>query len=177
METSKTLMALSSRVMIGLGSNMDRPAEQIQTALREIASTPECLLLKTSSLYQSAPVGGVEQANFINAVAEIETTLSPRALMTRLLEIEHQHDRVRTTRNGPRTLDLDILMFNDWRIDEPDLVVPHPRAHERAFVLLPLVEISPEISIPGVGAVKALLPNVSEQSVERYSEPERDLLI
>jgi transcriptional regulator with XRE-family HTH domain len=98
-------------------------------------------------------------------------------LMARLLYIERQHHRVRSTRNGPRTLDLDILLFNDWRINEPDLVVPHPRAHERAFVLLPLVEIAPDISIPGAGSVKALLPTVSEQSVERHSEQERHLLL
>jgi 2-amino-4-hydroxy-6-hydroxymethyldihydropteridine diphosphokinase len=163
--------------MIGLGSNMDHPVRQIQDALNKIAVLPNCSLTKTSAMYQSAPVGGVEQANFINAVAEVETTLTPRELMAGLLDIERQHDRVRSSRNGPRTLDLDVLLFNDWRIHEPDLVVPHPRAHERAFVLLPLIEISPEIVIPGAGAAMGLLPNVSEQSVERYSEPERDLLI
>ncbi len=163
--------ALSSRAMIGLGSNMDHPVKQIQDALSEIAALPDCAITKTSAMYQSAPVGGVAQANFVNAVAEVETTLSPRELMACLLDIERQHARVRTTRNGPRTLDLDILMFNDWRINEPDLVVPHPRAHERAFVLLPLLEVSPQISIPGVGTATALLPKVSEQSIERCSQP------
>lgn len=177
MQSNKALTALSSRAMIGLGSNMGHPVRQIQDALNKIAVLPNCSLTKTSAMYQSAPVGGVEQANFINAVAEVETTLTPRELMAGLLDIERQHDRVRSSRNGPRTLDLDILLFNDWRINEPDLVVPHPRAHERAFVLLPLVEIAPDISIPGAGSVKALLPTVSEQSVERHSEQERHLLL
>ncbi|MBC7625413.1 MAG: 2-amino-4-hydroxy-6-hydroxymethyldihydropteridine diphosphokinase [Aeromicrobium sp.] len=162
--------------MIGLGSNMDHPVKQIQDALREIAATPACSVIKMSMMYESSPVGGVEQAHFINAVAEIETTLTPRAMMARLLEIELQHGRVRTTRNGPRTLDLDILMFNDWLIDEPDLVIPHPRAHERAFVLLPLIEISPDISIPGVGVAHKFLASVSAQAVERYVGHERQEL-
>jgi 2-amino-4-hydroxy-6-hydroxymethyldihydropteridine diphosphokinase len=177
MQSNKALTALSSRAMIGLGSNMGHPVKHIQDALNKIAVLPNCLLAKTSAMYRSAPVGGIEQANFVNSVAEVETTLSPRELMARLLDIERQHHRVRSTRNGPRTLDLDILLFNDWRINEPDLVVPHPRAHERAFVLLPLVEIAPDISIPGAGSVKALLPTVSEQSVERHSEQERHLLL
>jgi 2-amino-4-hydroxy-6-hydroxymethyldihydropteridine diphosphokinase len=177
MLSSTAQTALSSRAVIGLGSNMDNPVEQIRDALEKIAALPDCSLTKISAMYQSAPVGGVEQANFINAIAEVETTLTPQKLMACLLDIERRHDRVRTTRNGPRTLDLDIVMFNDWRINEPDLVVPHPRAHERAFVLLPLIEISPEIVIPGVGAAKSLLEGVSGQSVERFSEPGREVCI
>lgn len=161
-----------SLVMIGLGSNMRDPVWQIRTALREIDDLEGCSLLRVSSLYESAPVGGVEQPAFINAVAEIETTLSPQVLIAGLLAIERSHDRVRSVKNGPRTLDLDILVFNDWQLDGVDLVTPHPRAHERAFVLLPLLELAPELYIPGKGSARDFLPQVRGQSVRKMLETE-----
>ena len=169
---AEDLSTLHSRVMIGLGSNMSEPIRQIRTALREIDELAGCSLMRVSSLYESAPIGGVAQPPFVNAVAEIETTLSPQVLMARLLDIERLHDRVRTVKNGPRTLDLDILVFNDWCLDEVEVTTPHPRAHERAFVLLPLLELAPELYIPGKGLARDFLPQVSGQSVRKMIETE-----
>ena len=166
------LGALPSRVMIGLGSNVGDPIQQIRTALREIDDLEGCSLVRVSSFYESAPVGGVEQAPFVNAAAEIRTTLSPQALMTSLLGIERLHNRVRSVKNGPRTLDLDILVFNDWQLDQADLVTPHPRAHERAFVLVPLLELAPELVIPGKGLASDLLRQISDQPVNKIGHTE-----
>lgn len=158
--------------MVGLGSNMDGPIEQILTALRELDELPGCSLVQASSLYETAAVGGVEQPAFVNAVAKLETTLSPHELMTGLLDIERRHDRVRTIRNGPRTLDLDILVFNELLMNEPELVTPHPRAHQRAFVLIPLLELDPELYIPGRGRARDFLPQVSGQSIRKILDGE-----
>lgn len=129
-------------VFVGLGSNLgDRP-RHIYDALRELAEAGDIRVVACSSLHETEPVGGPPaQPRFLNAVAELATTLTPRALLQRLLAIEHRHGRRRTVPNGPRTLDLDLLIFGDCVIDEPDLVVPHPRLHLREFVLRPLAEI------------------------------------
>ena len=166
------LTVTGSRVMIGLGSNMSNPVGQIRAALREIDELPGCALVRTSSLYESAPVGVIEQPVFINAVAEVETTLTPHTLMASLLAIERGHDRVRSVRNGPRTLDLDVLLFADLCIHDGDLVTPHPRAHERAFVLLPLLELAPNLVIPGKGPAREFLPLVGSQSIRKIPETE-----
>ena len=151
------LTAFRSTVYLGLGSNLDYPDRQVRTALREIYEIPETGLVKVSSLYETTPVGIADQPPFINAVAQVETTLSPHDLLQQLLDIEERHARVRNEKNGPRTLDLDILIFNEWRIDDGRLTTPHPRMHERAFVLVPLLEIAPEVYIPGKGYAKDFL--------------------
>lgn len=159
---------MSSRAYIGLGSNLDNPRTQIRRALAALHQPPEIRCLRHSSLYETAPMGFADQPVFINAVAELSTTLTAGELMLRLRAIESAQGRVRSgNRNGPRTLDLDVLLFADARIAEPDLEVPHPRMMERAFVLLPLLEIAPEVQIPGVGAAGALLSRVSGQDVKR----------
>jgi 2-amino-4-hydroxy-6-hydroxymethyldihydropteridine diphosphokinase len=148
------------RAAIGLGSNIDDPERQVRTAFDDIAAMPGTTLLARSRLYRTAPVGFTEQPHFINACALVETTLAPRALLDSLLAIERRHGRVRTIPNGPRTLDLDIVLYGDKTIDEPALTIPHPRAHERRFVLEPLVDVWPDAPIPGQGVAKELLAKV-----------------
>ena len=115
--------------------------------------------------YRTAPVGITNQPEFINAVAELETTLAPEALLDALFDIEERFGRIRAAKNGPRTLDLDLLLFNDQFIELPRLSLPHPRLHLRAFVLQPLAEIAPNLSIPGRGTVAAWLPAVANQGI------------
>jgi 2-amino-4-hydroxy-6-hydroxymethyldihydropteridine diphosphokinase len=156
-----------SQAYIGLGSNLDNPASQIRKAFEELARLPSSHLLVHSSLYRSAPLGRTDQPDFINAVALIETTLTPHDLLKALLEIEHNHGRVREYPNGPRTLDLDILMYDGLQWNERCLTLPHPRMHQRAFVLQPLGEIAPDCHIPGRGSIAELLAVCAEQQVER----------
>lgn len=146
---------------IGLGSNLADPAQQIRAALQALQQLPATRLIHHSALYRSAPWGKPDQPEFVNAVAELETTLTPHQLLDGLLGIEREAGRVRDgARWGPRLLDLDILVYADRRIDESDLRVPHPHLHERAFVLMPLAEIAPDLSIPGQGNVGSLLARI-----------------
>lgn len=158
----------AARAFIGLGSNLDDPPAQLARAQDELDSIPGTRLLRRSSLYRSAPWGVVEQPVFVNAVVEIETRLSPRALLHALLSIEQAHGRDRAVeRWGPRTLDLDLLAYADLRIDEPGLVVPHPRLAQRAFVLMPLAEIAADFVVAGAGRVRELLARVDQAGCER----------
>ena len=159
------LTAFRSTVFLGLGSNLDHPDWQVQTAIREIYEIPETGLQRVSSMYETTPVGIVDQPPFVNAVVQVETTLSPHDLLQHLFDIEGRHARVRNEKNGPRTLDLDILIFNEWRIDDGKLTTPHPRMHERAFVLVPLTEIAPEVYIPGKGYAKDFLSDMDASGV------------
>lgn len=156
---------------IGLGANLEDPAAQVELALNELARLPESRLAARSSLYASAPVGYANQPDFINAAAALETRLSPRALLEALLGIEHRHGRNRTFRNAPRTLDLDLLLYGAAHFHEEHLTLPHPRMHERAFVLLPLLEIAPALEIPGMGRADGLLALCGNQSVHRHEPP------
>jgi 2-amino-4-hydroxy-6-hydroxymethyldihydropteridine diphosphokinase len=146
-----TVSAGAVRAFVGLGSNLDDPAQHVEDALRELDALPGTRLLARSSLYRTAPVGLAAQPDFVNAVALLETALAPAALLAQLLEVERRHGRVRELPNGPRTLDLDLLLHGDARIDQPGLCVPHPRLHERAFVVVPMAEIAPGQPIPGHG--------------------------
>lgn len=158
---------LLHRAFIGLGSNLEQPQQQVSAAMLALDSLAETRLLARSSLYRSAPVGYAEQPDFINAAAQIETALAPADLLQALLQLEQQFGRVRTFLNAPRTLDLDVLLYDDLVITESTLQVPHPRMHERAFVLLPLAELAPELQIPGRGLVADWLARCGEQSVQR----------
>ncbi len=129
---------------IALGSNLDDPEAQVRRGFDEIAALPETELRARSGLYRTTPVGYADQPDFINACALVDTRLAPRALLENLLAIERAHHRVRTIPNGPRTLDLDIILYGDSKVDEPGLTIPHPRAHERDFVMKPLNDIWPE---------------------------------
>jgi len=157
----------SQLAYVGLGSNLEDPVRQVQRGFEELAQLSGTRLLKHSSFYRTAPVGKADQPDFVNAVAVLETTLAPADLLGHLLAIEARHGRVRAERNGPRTLDLDLLLFGDRIVRAPGLEVPHPRMHERAFVLLPLAEVSPEAVIPGRGRVADLVASVADQRVTR----------
>lgn len=146
-----------TRAAVALGSNLQDPEKQVSAGFEEIAALPHTELLARSGLYRTAPVGYADQPDFVNACALVETALAPRALLDALLGIERRHGRVRDLPNGPRTLDLDIVLYGDRVIDEPGLKVPHPRAHERMFVLQPLLDVWPDAVIPGKGPARELV--------------------
>ncbi len=152
---------------VGIGANLEDPRAQVAQAFDELARLPRTRLSARSSLYRSAPLGYAAQPDFINAVAELDTALGAHALLAELQAIEARHGRSRSFANAPRTLDLDLLLYGDTRIDEPQLVVPHARMHQRAFVLQPLLEIAPQAQIPGLGSAAALLAARTDQRVER----------
>ena len=156
---------------IALGSNLAHPRRQLARALQALARLPRSRLVAVSANYVTAPVGvGESQPDYVNAVAEVRTSLSPRSLLSRLSAIERRHRRRRDSnapRNAPRTLDLDLLLFGGRRIDVAQLAVPHPRMHERAFVLRPLLDIAPSVRIPGRGLARRHLPAVRKQRIAR----------
>jgi 2-amino-4-hydroxy-6-hydroxymethyldihydropteridine diphosphokinase len=152
---------------IGLGANLGEPRTQLLAAFEALGRVAETRVTAKSSLYRSAPVGHADQPSYLNAVAWIETNLAPQALLARLQEIERGLGRERSFRNAPRTLDLDLLLYGAEQIDTTALRVPHPRMHERAFVLLPLLELDPGAVIPGRGSAAALLRACATQAVER----------
>lgn len=143
-------------VYIGLGSNLDDPQTQIKTAIDDIARLDQTTLVQTSSLYKSPPMGPQDQPDYINAVVSVDTTLSAHILLDALQAIEQSHGRIRKRHWGERTLDLDILLCADKVIDDERLNVPHPGITERAFVLYPLAEIAPNLSIPQRGNIQQL---------------------
>ncbi len=155
---------------IGLGSNLEDPQKQVLRALQALEDLPQSRLLAHSSLYRSAPVGYLEQPDFFNAVARIETGLAPRELLDALLELEHECGRTREFRNAPRTLDLDILLYGDLQHHEHGLTVPHPQMHLRAFVLQPLLEIAPDCEIPDIGSAAEALRQCADQQLERVAD-------
>ena len=155
---------------IGLGANLADPVRQVQQGIRELAKLPQTRLVRHSSLYRTAPAGEPDQPEFVNAVAVLDTTLSPRQLLEELLALEARHGRVRSKPNGPRTLDLDLLLLGSQVINEPGLEVPHPRMHQRAFVLVPLVEVTPEALIPGHGSATELAAQLADQPVARIDD-------
>lgn len=156
------------RAFVGLGGNLGDPAATLREAIRELDGLPGTRMLRASRLYRSAAWGVEDQPDFINAVARLDTQLDARALLDALLQLERSHGRERhaETRWGPRTLDLDLLLYGDAVINEPGLRVPHPHLHERAFALLPLAEIAPETLVPGFGVARELLSTISADGVE-----------
>jgi len=154
---------------IGLGANLDNPVSQVQRALDELDRIPGNRVTRRSSLYRTAPVGFAGQPAFINAVARAETTLPPAELLAALQDLEDRHGRTRSFANAPRTLDLDLLLYGDHPIEQPGLKLPHPRMHQRAFVLVPLAEIAADVQVPGQGRVQDLLEIVGQAGVERLN--------
>lgn len=153
-----------TRAYVALGSNLDDPRAQVLRGLDALSRLPDSQLLARSRLYRSAPWGVAEQPEFVNAAAEIETTLAPRELLDALLGIERAAGRDRSgARWGPRVLDLDLLLYGDLDCEEPGLTLPHPHLHERAFVLLPLNDLAPDFDVPGRGRVRELLARVDAQ--------------
>nr|VFK30066.1 MAG: 2-amino-4-hydroxy-6-hydroxymethyldihydropteridinediphosphokinase [Candidatus Kentron sp. MB] len=146
---------------------MGVPSATVRAGLLALDELPETVLLSTSLLYRSPPFGPIPQPDFINAVAAIQTLLAPLALLSELQSIEHRYGRVRgDVRWGPRTLDLDLLLYGDRQITGEILTIPHPGLHQRAFVLYPLYEIAPQLTVPGRGPVARLLEAVREQPIQ-----------
>ena len=152
---------------VALGANLGDPTAAVLAAFAALANLPESRVARCSSLYRTAPVGILSQPDFVNAVAVLQTTLPPEALLDALLDIEARFGRIRRERNGPRTLDLDLLLYDDIELDLPRLTLPHPRLHLRAFVLLPLAEVAPDLAIPRRGSLAAWLPAVANQGIVR----------
>jgi 2-amino-4-hydroxy-6-hydroxymethyldihydropteridine diphosphokinase len=146
---------------IGIGSNLDDPEHQVRSAIEALARLPDSRLTRASRIYRTLPWGMTEQPKFVNAAAALMTRLSPRALLDALLAVERAHGRRRDgTRWGPRTLDLDILLYGGLSLDEDGLHIPHPRIAERAFVLMPLADLDAELVVPGRGRVRDLLAQI-----------------
>jgi len=149
---------------VGIGANLGDARAAVRDALARLDAWPGCRLAKASGCWRTAPIDSSGD-DYINAVAAVDTTLDAHALLAALMDIEQAHGRERPYRNAPRTLDLDLLLYGDAIIDTPTLTVPHPRMHERAFVLAPLLEIAPSIGIPGRGHAADWLPRVADQAI------------
>lgn len=160
-------MSGSVRAFVGLGGNIGEVRSTLTEAIWALESLPQSSLRAQSSLYRSPPWGRTDQADFLNAVVELQTRLAARELLDRLLEIEERFGRIRVPgeRWGPRKLDLDLIAYGDRQINEPGMHVPHPRLQERAFVLLPLSEIAADLELPGLGRVDALLAKVDSSAL------------
>jgi 2-amino-4-hydroxy-6-hydroxymethyldihydropteridine diphosphokinase len=169
MKTNTMTKIEMTRAYIGLGGNLDNPAARIERAFRALNTLQDTQLIHQSSLYRTAPVGYLDQPDFINAVAAIDTSLNPIALLDALLHLELDEGRERSFKNAPRTLDLDILVYGDQCITNDRLVVPHPRMGGRAFVLFPLQEIAPDLIIPGMGSVTQLAAQCQDQDIQRLN--------
>ena len=156
----------SVRVYVGLGGNLGDAKATLSQALEALRPLAEDGRVQCSRWYRSAPVDAVGP-DFLNAVASFETVLSPLALLAELQRIEHAQGRERSYRNAPRTLDLDLLLYGDEQMASDTLTVPHPRLHLRAFALVPLGELAPGLHIPGLGAIRSLLPGVADQDLRR----------
>lgn len=156
---------------VALGANLGNPVTTVKAAMQALADLPGSHLLATSSLYRTAPLGLLDQPDFVNAVAALETTLTPLALLDELLAIEGRFGRQRSILNAPRTLDLDLLLHGTAHCNDVRLVLPHPRMHERAFVLAPLAEIAPGLCIPELGLVSDLLRTCQGQKIEQITAP------
>lgn len=156
-----------AHAFIALGSNLNKPKQQVLLAIAAIIQLPHTSLIKNSSLYKTAPVGYDDQPDFINAVLEVETKLSPLALLRELLIIEEKQGRERSFPNAPRVLDCDLLLYDDIVMNTKELILPHPRMHERGFVMLPLAEIAPDLVLKKYGKASDLAKQCANQGVEK----------
>ena len=152
---------------VGMGANIGNPSAQLLAAWDAIGRLQDTRALARSALYRTAPIGYENQPDFLNGVAKIDTALEPHALLAGLQKIERDLGRERSFRDAPRTIDLDLLLYGDQTISSAELKVPHPRMHERAFVLKPLLELDPDAAIPGRGNAADLLRACAGQRVER----------
>lgn len=153
---------------IGLGANLGDQKKTIQAAITELGALPSTRLTHSSSLYLSTPMDAIGD-DYVNAVVELQTQLSASDLHVELHKIEHRFGRTRSYQNAPRTLDLDLLLYDQCVINTATLKIPHPRMTQRAFVILPLLEISPQVIIPGIGAAKNLLPSIQHQTIQKIA--------
>lgn len=151
---------------VGLGANLGDARATLRAALKALGALPHSTLREASSIYRSAPIDS-SGPDYLNAVAWLDTRLDPHALLAELQRIEQAHGRERPYHNAPRTLDLDLLLYGQQRIESATLTVPHPRLHERAFVVRPLVDIAPDLSVPGLGRAHDLLARVADQQADK----------
>jgi 2-amino-4-hydroxy-6-hydroxymethyldihydropteridine diphosphokinase len=158
--------ALSLRAFVGVGANLGDPQAQVVSAIAALRELPNTQCIACSSLYASSPVDA-PGPDYVNAVVALQTTLTASQLLQALHAIEAQHGRTRSTSNAPRTLDLDLLLYGEQRSDDPALTLPHPRLHQRAFVLKPLLEIAPQLQVDGLGPLSSWLQKASDQDVWR----------
>jgi len=158
---------VSHVAFVGIGSNLDGPRAQVLAAFAALDAVPQTRVTGRSPLYCSAPLGGPPQPDYVNAVARLDTALDPEALLDALRAIEQRQGRARGKANAPRTLDLDLLLYDNVTLDIPRLQLPHPRMHERRFVLAPLLDLEPAARIPGRGAAADLLAQCAAQRLER----------
>lgn len=159
------------KAWLGLGSNLQHPGEQLREALNRLGDADQVEVLRVSSFYRTPPWGDKEQDDFINAVTEIETGLPPLSLLRVLQSIENAMGRVRDGRRwGPRKIDLDLLLYGEQQYQSPELVIPHPRMSERAFVLVPLCELEADLEVPGHGRVEKLLQNHDHSGIKRMDD-------
>lgn len=159
---------MTVRAYIGIGSNLDNPVAQVKEALEELGYLPDTILAAKSGLYSCSPMGPADQPDYVNAVAALDTLLSAEDLYRELVRIEDQQGRSREGEKwGPRRIDLDLLMYGKGKIRKKDLVVPHPGMHERDFVIIPLIEIAGNISVPGLGKLSGLLGQCENHSVRK----------
>lgn len=160
-------MASEHRPYIGLGSNLNDPIEQVREALKALDSLDDCAVECCSPLYWSTAVGPGDQADYLNGVVRLQTRLSPHALLNRLRNIEDAQGRTREIRWGARTLDLDLLLYDDIVIDRKDLTIPHPRLHKRNFVVYPLYDIAPTLRLPDGRALSELIEQLPRTGLRR----------
>jgi 2-amino-4-hydroxy-6-hydroxymethyldihydropteridine diphosphokinase len=151
---------------VGVGANLEHPAAQVRRGIEALGAMPQTELVARSSLYASAPVDA-PAPEYVNAAVALRTTLGAMPLLHALHAIEARFGRQRSTPNAPRTLDLDLLLYGDMRSDDAALRLPHPRLHQRAFVLRPLLEIAPDLRVAGLGALSDHLPQVRGQAIRR----------
>jgi len=160
---------VSHVAFIGIGSNLDGPQARVRRAFDALDALPGSRVTGRSPLYRSAPLGGPPQPDYVNAVARLETALAPETLLAALLAIEAEQGRTRGEANAPRTLDLDLLLYDALCCAQPGLRLPHPRMHERRFVLAPLLDLEPAARIPGHGAAAELLARCGAQPLQRIA--------
>lgn len=164
------------RAVISIGSNLGERRTNLQGALDSLSDTPEVWVTSVSPVYETEPVDSPEDAkDFLNAIVLLDTTLSARTLLERALAIESAYGRERGERNAPRTLDVDLIVVGDRRADEEDLTLPHPRAAERAFVLVPWSDLEPDAEIPGVGPIAELIEKTGREGVTLRDDIELEL--
>lgn len=161
------------RCFIALGANLGDPVAAVVAAIAALRELPQTKFVVASSLYRTAPVGLLHQPDYINAVVEVFTVLPAPTFLDQLFAIEARFGRLRSVKNAPRTLDLDLLLYGDVQCDDARLTLPHPRLHQRAFVLAPLAEIAPGLAIPGRGGVIELLAGCAGQPIQRLASTSR----
>lgn len=167
-------MKIKHRAYVAVGSNLDNPISQVKSAIRALHEIPKSHIIRISSLYQSEPLPSEEpnQSDFINAIVLLETCLHAHDLLTELERIEAEHGRTRTTRRwGPRTLDLDLILFDNLSINTPRLIVPHPEFQKRSFVLVPLYEVTPDMILPSGIKLTDLIDQLPKSELSKISEP------